>query len=356
MSDTIKSLEDIQGLIVTGFSDWSCLGDVTARERDNLVIFNYTKRAVYKDEWNLFERLSRGLIIDRATGEIAARSYDKFFNWGESGRKTDAPIVSVSEKMDGVLGILYRHKGGFHIATRGSFDSEYAIWATEWFHKNCKNADLIHDYHTFLFEIIYPGSKIIVDYDYEGLVLLDIRDRFTGEYLPDDKVRDIASLHGFRSPLRYSNLDVDDLLALAEKIPAQFEGYVATFADGQRFKFKGDSYRQLNLMIRGASFKKTLRAVKEGRAQQLLDDAPAAVAEDVEGWLREIRDKVSEVINNAEKILRLASETSISDDRKALAAWLEENHPRSKHYVFALKDGLDVAQMVYSLEFHDRTK
>lgn len=51
----------------------------------------------------------------------------KFFNWGQGGRYTTAKIKRVFSKEDGSLGISYRNK----IATRGSFDSDRALWSTE---------------------------------------------------------------------------------------------------------------------------------------------------------------------------------------------------------------------------------
>jgi tRNA splicing ligase len=99
MIKPIQNIEDIQALVREGFSDWQTLGNVTVRVFNKLLIFNYNQLAQYAEEWNTFEILSRGLIIHSETGEIVARSFDKFFNWGEKGRYTTAPIVNITEKL-----------------------------------------------------------------------------------------------------------------------------------------------------------------------------------------------------------------------------------------------------------------
>ena len=100
--DSIESIADIQSLVVSGFTDWKQYGEVSGDRRDDLLIFNYTNKAQFDNRWNYFERASRGLIINRVTGEIVARGFDKFFNWGQ-GAGTTAPILTVTEKWDGSL-------------------------------------------------------------------------------------------------------------------------------------------------------------------------------------------------------------------------------------------------------------
>src|SRR5688572_3429197 len=118
MLDAIESIDDILEHIREGSEDWGRFGHVTVRRHGDLLIFSYNAMATYGERWNFFERVSRGLIINFKTGEIVARPFDKFYNWGEGGRFTSAPLLSVMEKVDGSLGILYRHEGQYKISTR----------------------------------------------------------------------------------------------------------------------------------------------------------------------------------------------------------------------------------------------
>lgn len=123
----INTFQELRLLVTSGFTDWKSLGDVRSVEQDDLILFNYTNAAQFANRWNWFERQSRGLILNRETGEVVARPFPKFFNWGETNQPT-ASLVELTEKIDGSLGILYRHNGEFKIATRGSFTSDQALW------------------------------------------------------------------------------------------------------------------------------------------------------------------------------------------------------------------------------------
>src|SRR3990167_2407750 len=146
---------------------------------ENVKIFNYTQRCQFSREWDDITKQCRGLIIDVKSGKILARPFPKFFNYEEHIQNawpipSELPIIT--EKYDGSLGILYWLPGDARpwIATRGSFMSEQAQWATEWFRKNVAHQGIPRSY-THLFEIIYPQNRIVVSYDFEGLILLSIR-------------------------------------------------------------------------------------------------------------------------------------------------------------------------------------
>src|SRR5688500_16977767 len=97
----IQSIEDIQGLILAGESNCHQHGDVNAVYHEGMVLFNYTQACQFANRWNWFERHSRGLILDTATGEVLARPFNKFFNYGERKPAPDVAIVEITEKMDG---------------------------------------------------------------------------------------------------------------------------------------------------------------------------------------------------------------------------------------------------------------
>ena len=91
-------IEHLSDLIVSGFKDWKSFGDVGTRLNSDgsLVIFNYTVMCTYKRRWNWFERVSRGLILNTSTGEVVARPFDKFFNWGElEGKPLGFPLFQL---------------------------------------------------------------------------------------------------------------------------------------------------------------------------------------------------------------------------------------------------------------------
>ena len=181
-TETISDVDDICSLVRDGFTEWTREGHVEVKSKGELLLFNYTHAAQVLGRWNTFERLSRGLIIQKNTGSVVGRSFDKFFNWNETGRTSSARLHSVTEKMDGVLGVLYRLGGRYCVATRGAFDSPQACWATGLLGEK-HNLEKLSEEWTLIFEIINPSHRLVVNYgNTSALFLLAARNRFTGTY------------------------------------------------------------------------------------------------------------------------------------------------------------------------------
>lgn len=243
----IESLQQIQDLAQRGFENWQYYGEVNVNARGDLLLFDYTTRAHMAQRWNFFEQVSRGLIINQKTGEIVARPFDKFFYWLEGGRRSKGYMVSITEKLDGSLGILYRHKGAYHITTKGSFFSPQARWASEFLNRN-HDLSTLADELTLMFEIIYPDNQIIVDYGgREELVLLAARNRFTGAYLPFfPELYQLGQDYGFNLPKVYQFNSLLEILEQTGLLDPNAEGWVVEFSDGQRFKFKYDWFIEMH--------------------------------------------------------------------------------------------------------------
>jgi RNA ligase len=340
----ITSISDIISLVAQGFNDWSQYGDVKVVEQNGLYLFNYTNAAQYANRWNFFETVSRGLIVNKT--EVVARPFDKFFNFGEFGKYPTGHLVSVTDKVDGSLGILYRDNG-YIIATRGSFTSDQALWATEYL----KLWDLseLPDEYTLLFEIVYPDNKIVVDYHgAEDLVLLAVRDRFTGEYLNESDLNTFAYECGFTLPTRAVFNNTTQILEATGMMRDQ-EGFVAEFSDGSRWKFKTDWYKELHKFISGISFKNTLKAYEEGKALDFLKVTPEEYQEQVEQWIEEIIDRIEQCLSEITSIYEQAPKT----DRKTFAQWVMKNYSKSAPCLFDAWDQKpDWGKNIIKLEFY----
>lgn len=346
----INSIKDIQNLLKSGFTDWKSLGHVSVNEKGNLRIFNYTPHAQFEARWNFFEQISRGLILDAITGEVVARPFDKFFNWGEGERYSDAPIDTVTEKLDGSLGILYRDNGCYHIATRGSFESEQALWATEYLNKSYDLKGL-PDGLTLLFEIIYPDNRVVVDYQgKEDLVLLAARNRITGEYIPFfDHLKNLAEVYKFSLPKTYQFNVPEQIVEAAQSLNINSEGWVVEFLDGQRFKFKGEEYRKLHKLISGLSFKNTLECVANGTLDQLLSIVPDEFLDEVHEWI----DQIRLIVNQTRQQVEIAFDQAPKNTRKEFALWVMANHKPLSPYLFARLDNKPVEPLIYKKAFNN---
>jgi len=211
---------------------------------DNLRIYSYTDRC---KTWDNFTLNSRGIIFNRKTGEVIARPFSKFFNMNQRIETQEYNLpwrdgFRIFQKHDGWLGILYRYNGQHKIATRGSFGSSGAIWATEYLQQY--DLTKLPDEVTLLFEIICPITHIVVDYrDREDLILLAAYNRHTGEEYPWNQVEQWSKEFGFTLVESY---DQDWLGYCRGQIKtvsgAKLEGYVIRFNNGLRVKIKSEDY------------------------------------------------------------------------------------------------------------------
>lgn len=342
----ICHINELSHLVQQGFSDWNRLGEVTVKQNKDFLIFNYNENAEYQNRWNFFERISRGLIIHATTGEIVARSFDKFFNWRTDQHFSQAPIVRVMEKLDGSLGILYRQPNGYAIATRGDLNNPQTKWANQKI-QHFDLTDLPLEY-TLIFELIYPKNRIIVDYGQrEELVLLAIRNRFTGEYIAWEQVTEIAQKYGFSLPLCYQFNQVEDILTRTAELDGNAEGYIVEFADGQFFKFKGQRYVELAQMEIGLSFKSVVDAVYHDRLEMLKAKMPEEFLAQIDRWVEEIQQIFSNIYDQA----RAAFENAPKTTKKEFATWVMQHHRDLSNYLFCLWDGKDLRQVIYLKAF-----
>src|SRR5690348_1765761 len=176
---------------VTKLKDYVAQGYVRESYHDEfpLVQFTYDRKAVYDNVWDEVTTKCRGLIVDMyKSGEIIARPFEKFFNYDTGYRPEtqleNLPIETqpiVTEKMDGSLGILYNYKGVDYLASKASFYSEHAKAGTKWYHKHVGLKGEWPEGYTPVFEMVFPSvQRIVVDYDWEGLVLLGLVNINTG--------------------------------------------------------------------------------------------------------------------------------------------------------------------------------
>jgi RNA ligase len=227
---------------------------------EQLYIYNYTPRAQYERVWNEVTLQCRGLVTD-ASGIILARPFKKFFNHFEldTSLLSTAP-VTVTEKLDGSLGILYPSSSGYAIATRGSFTSDQAQHATDLWRTKYSSFFTPEPSYTYLFEIIYPGNRIVVDYgEVDDLFLLGAVHTQTGGDIPLSKLSrnwpgPVAQEHG------YKNLTE----ALSAPIRENAEGYVLFFeSDGSRIKLKHDTYVEIHRVVTEVSERRIWEALQE---------------------------------------------------------------------------------------------
>ena len=267
-----------------------------------LFIYNYSPKTQYEPNWNKSTMLARGLILD-ANGAIVARPFPKFFTL-EQHSSSDLIFhkpFTVFDKMDGSLGICYRNpSGNLAIATRGSFVSDQALWATE--HIRTKYAEWVEHQEyfwkvegvdsTYLFEIIYPQNRIVVNYGWADLILLALVRNSNGrDFLNWEKAD--RTFIPFPVVKHYDAVDCKPSEVIAHLNPVDdgdTEGYVLRFdwppeGPQTRIKVKLEEYCRLHRILTQVSSKSIWECLKAGDLE--MKDLMDRVPDEFYQWVRD---------------------------------------------------------------------
>lgn len=305
----------------------------------DLFIYNYSEKAQYERRWTDETRQCRGLIMD-SHDRIVARPFPKFHNLEEMGEDWVAPAedFAVTMKLDGSLGISYATPQGIQIATRGSFTSDQAVHATKLFQERYSALPWEAEKYTYLFEIIYPTNRIVVDYgDLDDLILLAVIDTQAGQDvpLPDWFPNRVTTYDG-----------ITDLSTLKGMAKDNEEGFVARFASGLRIKVKFDEYVRLHRLITGVNARRIWELLSTGGS---IDELIQRVPEEFEAWVRlmvgDLRRRYEDIELHCLRFFE--AHRHLLGDRKAYAAAALQ-HPHTG-ILFAMADEKPYEQAIWKL-------
>ena len=244
---------------------------------DNLMSLNFTERAFYKSKWNKNTITARGLFVDKTSGDIKIRSYNKFFNINENTetsvrelkKKVKYPLMAY-DKYNGFLGIASSVDDTFTLASKSSTRGPFVEYFQEIFN-NLTDAEkdqlkqLSETYNcSFTFEVMHINDRHIIDFDKNRLVILDaipnsydingitVDAEFSEKVLSQLK---IESEFFSRKELIKEFNDMADLMRYIHehKHDRTSEGLVIEDQNGYMFKVKYEYYKEL----------KRLRGLKE---------------------------------------------------------------------------------------------
>ena len=226
---------------------------------DDRVILNYT---IFSPKFSPIAKECRGLVLNKTTGDLIARSFPRFFNVGETRhrfKKFDWDNFVCQEKLDGSLILLYHWHDEWHVNTRGSFGDGVVNDSEKTWHQLFNDGFNWLDFSkrwanekfTYVFELTSPYNKIVRAYNETNLTLLSV---FEGEkelpysdlediswqcwiYIPKNHSRQIRTMHEIEQ----------HLLKLENEDPTQ-EGFVIRDINNNRWKLKNKGYLNLHRM------------------------------------------------------------------------------------------------------------
>jgi hypothetical protein len=241
--------------------------NIKVNDKGNLYICKYSQ--IDSDFSYRIVRQCRGIILEKGTNKVVAHAFDKFFNVGEAlADKVDFEHSSISMKVDGSIIRVFYYDGKWNIATNGTIDAHDAETTDLLTDKKYNFYDLFLDgieeqgiifseltkklssEFTSIFEMVHPISRVVVKYDKPKVYLIGIRNNKTLKELDifdekNEQVQKIISL-GIDRPKTYSFASQDDVLAAAQELGDDQEGFVVRDNDFRRVKIKSKLYLQLH--------------------------------------------------------------------------------------------------------------
>ena len=229
----------------------------------NLISLNFNREAFNKKKWNDLTIKARGLFVDKDSGEVKIRSYNKFFNFGERHvnlgylKKYATYPIRAFKKYNGFLGLASVVNNEVVLTSKSVTSGKYKdifqdIWnKVEDEVKELLKKTMIENNCTAVFEVVSPEyDPHIIKYDKEHLYLLDFIENkldldthnidleFSENLMK--KVEFSSDLLTKKEELtRLENYDeLYNFLAEKEKSLEEFEGYVLCDNSGFMFKFK----------------------------------------------------------------------------------------------------------------------
>ena len=282
-----------------------------------VVACNFTRKAFYKGAWDAQTVRARGLFLDKNTGEVVARGYDKFFNVGQDGGPasirdlaeaaveaaptSDNPHVTLRVKYNGFLAIVSCINGNLTVLSKSGITA-YSREAERILRAQIGDAGcerlrrlLAGMNASATFECISKRNPHMVYYRRDQVIFLDLI-RNTEGYDPVDyeaastAIRTVSTLlpvaEGKTLSYGWEWRNADELenviARMAQKASRdRSEGYVISYGGGRMAKIKSRWYTRAkwlrpmvqNAILRGDYEPGKRESAEITRMRKLLTDA-----------------------------------------------------------------------------------
>ena len=282
-----------------------------------VVACNFTRKAFYKGAWDEQTVRARGLFLDKNTGAVVARGYDKFFNIGQSGapatirdlatdaareaRDNECYNVTMRKKHNGFLAIVSTINGNLTVLSKSGITA-YSREAERILHDQIGDAGcerlrrvLTDNNLSATFECISKRDPHMVYYTKDEMIFLDFIHN-TPDYDPVpldaafttiravDPSMPVAESKTLAYWWMWENAaDLANIITrMAEKASREHsEGYVISYGDGRMAKIKTEWYTRakwLRSMVQNAILRDNYEPGKRESAEitrmrKLLTDA-----------------------------------------------------------------------------------
>ena len=279
-----------------------------------VVACNFTRKAFYKGAWDAQTVRARGLFLDKSTGAVVARGYDKFFNIGQSGapstirdlateaareaRDNECYNVTMRKKHNGFLAIVSTIGGNLVVLSKSGITA-YSREAERILRDQIGDAGLrrvLADNNlSATFECISKRDPHMVYYTKDKMIFLDFINN-APDYDPvplDAAFTTIRAVDPLMPVAESKTLgywwmwengtDLANIITrMADRASHEHaEGYVVSYGDGRMAKIKTEWYKRakwLRPMVQNAILRDNYEPGKRESAEitrmrKLLTDA-----------------------------------------------------------------------------------
>lgn len=312
--------------------------NIKIKEDNDLYIFNYGVEADFSDP---IVKECRGIILNKDF-EVVCRGFDKFGNYNEYYvDDIDWDTARVQEKVDGSIIKLYYYDNEWRWATNGMIDANKAMansLLNHSFYDLIKKANNYRDIpfneldkdYTYIFELVSPENRIVVEYNEYMLYHLGTRNNKTGQ--------EIEVNIGIIKPKQYDISDFDTCLATVNQFNKDSdnvdkEGFVVVDKDYHRIKVKSEEYMIYHHIIENGNLSKKRCIEIILNNKELMDKF-----KQYEHIFKYYEYKVAELYYNVNAFIQISRDfyAEYSYDRKAVALKIKHH----KYAQFGFK-GLD---------------
>ena len=245
-----------------------------------VVACNFTRKAFYKGAWDAQTVRARGLFLDKSTGAVVARGYDKFFNIGQNGapstirdlateaareaRDNECYNVTMRKKHNGFLAIVSAIDGDLTVLSKSGITA-YSREAERILRDQIGDAGcerlrrvLADNNLSATFECISKRDPHMVYYTKDEMIFLDfIYNAPDYDPMPLDAAFTVIRAVDPSMPVAESKIlaywwmwengtDLANIITrMADRASHEHaEGYVVSYGDGRMAKIKTEWYKR----------------------------------------------------------------------------------------------------------------
>lgn len=229
--DYLNKLNGGMSLLISEFS--LSVNEWTDKDGQILYVLNYDQIESPKNHPITNE--CRSLVVTQQDGEwvVVSRSFDRFFNYGETQEQYDITKMIAYEKVDGSIVSLFNWKGDWLYRTRSMIMPTSSVngWDTTWkdliepvlFGKGF-NEYLHNPAMTYIFEVVGRENRVVTRYAEPAAYLLAVRVNQTGHYTNPSFWH--PELRGWKMPKYYTFETFTDCVTAAKELRDLNEGFV----------------------------------------------------------------------------------------------------------------------------------